>query len=144
MQIPLQITIRDIENSEALEAHIREKARKLDEYFQHIMSCRVVVELPHKHHNQGKKFNVRIDIGVPGSEIVVNRDQAEDVYVALRDAFDSAKRRVEDYARKIRGDVKTHQPKPARASPTPEEVEEEEMEELEDEGEIGGEGGAAR
>ncbi len=139
MQIPLQITIRDIENSEALEAHIREKAKKLDEYFQHIMSCRVVVELPHKHHTQGKKFNVRIDIGVPGSEIVVNRDQAEDVYVALRDAFDAAKRRTEDYARKIRGDVKTHQSKAPRA--TPEEAEEEELEELEDEGGIEGEGG---
>ncbi len=51
---------------------------------------------------------MRIDIGVPGGEIVVNRDHAEDVYVALRDAFDAAKRQVEDYARKIRGDVKTH------------------------------------
>ncbi|HEU0188950.1 MAG TPA: ribosome-associated translation inhibitor RaiA [Gallionella sp.] len=111
MQIPLQITIRDVEHSEALETHIRDKANKLDEFFQHIMSCRVVVEVPHKHHNQGKQFNVRIDIGVPGSEIVVNRDHAEDVYVALRDAFDAAKRRLEDYARKIRGDVKRHEPK---------------------------------
>jgi len=100
MNIPLQITIRDVEHSEALEAHIREKATKLDEFFKHIMSCRVVVEVPHKHHQQGKQFNVRIDIGVPGSEIVVNRDHAEDVYVALRDAFDAAKRRLEDYARK--------------------------------------------
>jgi ribosomal subunit interface protein len=111
MQIPLQITIRDMEHSDALETHIRDKANKLDEYFDRIMSCRVVVEMPHKHHHQGKQFNVRIDIGVPGSEIVVNRDHAEDVYVALRDAFDAAKRQLEDYARKIRGDVKTHQPK---------------------------------
>jgi ribosomal subunit interface protein len=108
MQIPLQITIRDIEHSEALEARIRSKAAKLDEFFSHIISCRVVVELPHKHHHQGKQFNVRIDIGVPGSEILVNRDHAEDVYVALRDAFDAAKRQLEDYARKVRGDVKTH------------------------------------
>lgn len=137
MQIPLQITVRDVENSEALETHIREKAKKLDEYFQHIMSCRVVVELPHKHHNQGKKFNVRIDIGVPGSEIVVNRDQAEDVYVALRDAFDAAKRRIEDYSRKIRGDVKSHQPK--FTGTTAEETEEPEIEDEEDEGEGEGE-----
>jgi len=54
------------------------------------MSCRVVVEIPHKHHHQGKQFNVRIDIGVPGDEIVINRDHHEDVYVALRDAFDAA------------------------------------------------------
>lgn len=111
MQIPLQITIRDIEHSEALETHIRDKAKKLDEFFDHIMSCRVVVEVPHKHHHQGKQFNVRIDIGVPGSEIVVNHDHAADVYVALRDAFDAAKRRLEDYAHKIRGDIKKHEPK---------------------------------
>ncbi|MGA7750486.1 MAG: ribosome-associated translation inhibitor RaiA [Gallionella sp.] len=111
MQIPLQITIRDMEHSDALEKHIRDKANKLDEFFDRIMSCRVVVEMPHKHRHQGKQFNVRIDIGVPGSEIAVNRDHAEDVYVALRDAFDAAKRQLEDYARKMRGSVKMHQPK---------------------------------
>lgn len=111
MQIPMQITIRDIEHSEALETHIRQKAQKLEEFFNHIMSCRVVVEMPHKHHNQGKQFNVRIDIGVPGSEIVVNRDHNEDVYIALRDAFNAAKRQLEDYVRKIQGKVKAHEPK---------------------------------
>lgn len=111
MQIPLQITIRDVEHSEALETHIRGKVEKLEEFFKHITSCRVVVEVPHKHHHQGKQFNVRIDIGVPGSEIVVNHDHDEDVYVALRDAFDAAKRRLEDYARKIRGDIKAHEPR---------------------------------
>ena len=111
MQIPMQITIRDVEHSEALETHIREKVNKLDEFFKNIMSCRVVVEMPHKHHHQGKQFNVRIDIGVPGNEIVVNRDHSEDVYIALRDAFDAAKRQLEDYARKVRGDVKKHEAK---------------------------------
>lgn len=111
MQIPLQITIRDVDHSEALETHIRDKANKLDEFFNHIMSCRVVVEMPHKHHHQGKQFNVRIDISVPGREIVVNRDHDEDVYVALRNGFDAAKRQLEDHARKIRGDIKTHEPK---------------------------------
>jgi len=110
MQTPLQITIRGTDHSDALETHIRDKVDKLEEFFDHIISCRVVVELPHKHQHQGKQFNVRIDIGVPGSEIAVNRDHAEDVYVALRDAFDAAKRKIEDYARKMRGDVKTHQP----------------------------------
>ena len=90
---------------------IRDKAKKLDEFFDRIMSCRVVVEAPHKHHHQGKQFNVRIDIGVPGSEIVVNRGHAEDVYVALRDAFDAAKRQLEEYARKLHGNVKAHKPK---------------------------------
>lgn len=111
MQTPLQITIRNIEPSEALEARIRDKAQKLEQFFKHILSCRVVVESPHKHHHQGKQFNVRIDIGVPGNELVVNRDHHEDVYVALRDAFDAAKRQLEDYARITRGDIKTHEPK---------------------------------
>jgi ribosomal subunit interface protein len=116
VQIPLQITIRDVDHSEALETRIRDKAQKLEEFFKHIMSCRVVVEAPHKHHHQGKQFNVRIDIGVPGSEIVVNRDHHEDVYVALRDAFDAAKRQLEDYARKMRGDIKTHEAKRSEES----------------------------
>jgi ribosomal subunit interface protein len=111
MQIPVQITIRDIDSSEALETHIRDKVKKLDEFFDHIMSCRVVVEMPHKHQRQGKQFNVRIDIGVAGGEIAVNRDHDEDVYVALRDGFDVAKRQLADYARKLRGDVKKHEPK---------------------------------
>jgi len=108
MQIPLQITLRGLEHSDALESHIRDKAKKLEEFFDHITSCRVLVEMPHKHHHQGKLYNIRIEISVPGYEIVANREYAEDVYVALRDAFDAAIRQLEDYARKIRGDVKKH------------------------------------
>jgi len=111
MQMPLQITIHNMDQSEAVEARIRAKAEKLDEFFQHIMSCRVTVELQDKHRHQGKQFTVRIDIKVPGNEIVVDRDHSEDVYVALRDAFDAAKRQLEDYSRKLRGDVKAHEPK---------------------------------
>lgn len=109
MQIPMQITLRNVDQSEALEAHIREKAKKLESFFEHIISCRVVVEMPHKHKHQGGAFNVRLDIGVPGREIVVNRDRHEDVYVALRDAFDAARRQLEDYLRRMRGETKTHQ-----------------------------------
>jgi len=123
MQIPLQITIRDVDHSEALETRIRAKVEKLEEFFKHIISCRVVVEVPHKHHHQGKQFNVRIDIGVPGNTIVLNRHQAEDVYVALRDAFDAAKRQLQEYSRVMRGDVKTHAPRrPATESAASESV----------------------
>lgn len=108
MKTPLQITFRDIEHSDAIEAHIREKAEKLETFFEPIMSCRVVVEMPHQHKHQGKAFNVRIDIGVPGSEIVVNRDNHEDVYVALRDAFDVARRQLDDYSRRLRRETKAH------------------------------------
>jgi ribosomal subunit interface protein len=108
MQIPLQITIHDMPPSEALEAHIRDKVQKLDLFFAHITSCRVMVEMPHKHQHQGKQFNVRIELDVPGNEIVVNRDHHEDVYVALRDAFDAAKRQLEDYVHRLRRETKTH------------------------------------
>lgn len=108
MKTPLQITYRGIEHSDALETHIREKAEKLETFFQPIMSCRVVVEIPHQHKHQGKTFNVRVDVGVPGSEIVVNRDNHEDVYVALRDAFDATKRQLDDYSRRLRRETKAH------------------------------------
>ena len=107
MRIPLQITIHGIEHSDVLEKHIHDGVDKLDEFFDRITSCRVAVELPHKHY-QDRQFNVRIDIGVPGSEIVVNRDHTEDVYVVLRDAFDAARRQLEDSAHKPRGDIRTH------------------------------------
>jgi ribosomal subunit interface protein len=109
MKLPLQITVRDIPQSGALEAAIREKAEKLDLFYPHIMACRVVVEMPAKHKHKGKEFTVRIDLTVPGSEIVINRDHHVDVYVALRDAFDVAKRQLEDYARRQRGEIKTHE-----------------------------------
>jgi hypothetical protein len=69
----------------------------------------VVVEMQHKHQNKGMQFNVRIDISVPENEIVISREHSEDVNVALRDAFNAAKRKVEDYACKVQGVVKTHE-----------------------------------
>jgi ribosomal subunit interface protein len=114
MQSQLKLTLHGVDHSEALESRIRTKVGKLEEFFSHITSCHVVVEMPHKHHHQGRLFNVRIDIGVPGNEIIVTRDQAEDVYVALRNAFDAAKRQLKDYASKLRGDVKKHELKRIR------------------------------
>ncbi len=108
MQSSLQITMRDMPNSAALEDHIRQKVAKLENFYPHLMGCRVVVEVPHKHKNQGRKFDVRLDITVPGGELVVNREADGDIYVALRDAFDAARRQIEDYGHRQRGDKKTH------------------------------------
>ncbi|MBN8774878.1 MAG: RNA polymerase subunit sigma-54 [Thiobacillus sp. 63-78] len=101
MKTPLQITFRDMPSSDALDTHIREKAQKLEQAFSDIVSCRVVVDQPAKHQQQGKLFNVRIDLGVPGKQIVVDKQENEDAYVALRDAFDAARRQLEDYARQL-------------------------------------------
>lgn len=110
MQLPVQITFRDIPRSEAVETAIREKVSRLDRFSGHIMSCRVTVGIIQKHKHQGKLFNIRVDLTLPGSEIVVNRDKAEDVFVAIRDAFDSVKRKLEEAVRQMRGDVKSHEP----------------------------------
>jgi ribosomal subunit interface protein len=106
MRLPLQITLRDIDHSDAVEQAIREKAEKLQQFHPNIMACRVTVEIPGKHKNHGKAFAVAIDVTVPGGEIVINRDRNEDLYVALRDAFDAARRQLEEHARKQRGEVK--------------------------------------
>ncbi len=137
MQIPVQITVRDMAHSEALDEHISAKAAKLEQYFSPITSCRVVVEAPHKHSHQGRQFVVRLDITVPGNEIVVNHEHDEDVYVALRDAFDAAKRRLEDYARIRRGETRTRQAGARRRRSTPAEEQGIEME-REQEGEQSG------
>jgi len=109
MKLPLQITFRDMSPSEALEAAIREKADKLDQFCSTIMSCRVTVGMVGKHKQQGREFFVRVDVTVPEKEIVATRDHHEDIYVALRDAFDQARRQLEEFARVRRGDVKTHE-----------------------------------
>jgi ribosomal subunit interface protein len=113
MQIPLQITFRGIPHSDAVEARIREKVAKLEKFHSHIMSCRVAVESEHQRHHQGNQYHIRIDITTPRKELVISREhhdrQAhEDIYVAIRDAFNAAARQLEDYARVQRGEVKTH------------------------------------
>jgi cold shock CspA family protein len=122
MQLPLQISFRHVEHSDGIEAIVREKAATLDTFAEHIMSCRVVVELAGKHHLRGNLYGVRIDITLPGGEIVVTREPSQHVeyrnfQVVLRDAFDSARRQLEDYVRRQRRDVKAHEPAPhARVS----------------------------
>ena len=114
MEMPLQISFQDMDASPAVEARIRKKADKLEKYFDRIISCRVVVEARHRHQHKGKLYNLRINLRVPGDDLMVDHagrlDQAhEDVYVAIRDAFDAITRRLEDHARKVRGDQKLHE-----------------------------------
>ena len=139
MKIPLQITFRHMPPTPAIEENIREKAAKLDELHDGIMGCRVAVEAPHRHHHKGKAYVVRIDLTVPGGELVVNREPKrlvpkkiplgaepekeltelhepskhaahEDLYVAIRDAFNAAGRKLQNHARRRRGKIKLHEP----------------------------------
>lgn len=109
MQIPLQITVRNLPHSEAIELDIRKKVEKLHLYNDRIMSCRVVIDAVQKHKHQGKEYLTRIDLTVPGAELVVNKHRHEDVYVAIRNAFNALQRQLESFSHKQRGDVKVHE-----------------------------------
>lgn len=131
MDTPIQITFRNMEPSEAVDRRIRSEAEKLEKYFDHITSCRVVIEVPHRHHARGRHFHLRIELGVPGREIIVTREPSlhrtmvrsrarrwrkrnelqamrRDPYIVIHDAFKEARRQVQDYIRQLRGDVKQH------------------------------------
>jgi cold shock CspA family protein/ribosome-associated translation inhibitor RaiA len=130
MQLTPTLTFRGVERTTALETEILTRLRKLETYYGGIMGCRVLVELVQRHHEAGNRYHVRIDLTVPGEEIVVRHEAglhatAQDVdaekitkvaesdperkhaRVAIREAFDVARRRLQDYARRQRGAVKT-------------------------------------
>ena len=117
MDLPAEISFKNMDRSEAVEARVRERVDKLKRHFERIDFCRVVVEAPHRRHYKGKAYHVRVVVGVPGQDVVISRDPGNnnahvDVYVAVRDAFDAAERRLEDFARRLRGDVKVHETPP--------------------------------
>ncbi|MBI5739274.1 MAG: ribosome-associated translation inhibitor RaiA [Nitrospirae bacterium] len=112
MEIPLQITSRDFELTEAMKSEIMEKADKLDKCYERIMRCRVIVEAPHRHQQEGRLYNVQIYLTVPGGELIVKREPNEDLYAAIRNSFENALRQLEDFARRQRGDVKRHEEPP--------------------------------
>lgn len=142
MERPLQITYRELMQSDALDRLIHEEVDKLERFFPRIISCHVMIERAYRHPKAGSPFHVRIELGLPGDRITVNsepnirttivgsdeqrvRKSAEvsgahkDAALAVRDAFHRAKRRIQDYSRLLRGEVKRHST-PAAASSTTE------------------------
>lgn len=107
MQIPLNLTTRRVELPPALDDLIRRKVEKLERFSDRIIRCDVVVEGPGERHESGGPYDVRLDISVPGSDLVVNQRTAETLRGAIEAAFDAAERQVEEYSRKQRGEVKT-------------------------------------
>jgi ribosomal subunit interface protein len=114
MQVPLEITFRDIDKSDAVEDHVRQYVQKLEKFCDHIDSCRVALEQPHRHSRHGSPYRVRIDLTVaPKHELVVTREAGEgsihdDLYKVVHDAFKVAERRVKKLNARQRGDVKRH------------------------------------
>jgi len=116
-EIPVMVTFKDMETSDAVEARIRERGQKLGRFLERITACRVVIAEAHRQHHKGTLFHVRVDLSVPDGEIVVNREPEldhahEDAYVAIRDAFDAAERQLRDW-------VGRHAKHGAKAHPTP-------------------------
>jgi cold shock CspA family protein len=131
--IPTQVTFRGLAHDDALEKEIRERVSWLEQFYEGIVRCRVLVEVPHRHRHDGRHFHVRIETTVPGGPpIVVNHEpslhgrlkdvddethrkehEIESVHrygsVAVHEAFDAARRRLEDFAREQRGTVKAHE-----------------------------------
>jgi cold shock CspA family protein len=135
MKSELQITFRDMEPVKHVEDWIRSEVVKLEILYGQVIGCRVALEVPHRHHRKGNAYHIRVDMTVPGGEIVVKREPSlrgqvrrsgelkvkkhvevniahKDLHAAIRDAFKAASRRLQDYARRQRGAIKTRSPLP--------------------------------
>ena len=113
MQVPLEVYFHNVDRSDAVEAEARARAHELERYVPSVISCRVTIEAPHRHSRKGEVYRVTVDVRVPGAEIVAGREHPdnpahEDVYVAMRDSFDAARRQLQDRLRVVRGRVKAH------------------------------------
>ena len=130
MKSQMQITFRNMKRSKEVEGWITDEVAKLETFYNRLMRCRVAVEIPHRHHKRGWPYHIRIDLTVPGGEIVVKREPSlnararrlgereskkqMEVHIshkqlrqAIDDAFKAAGRRLQDYGRRQRGDVKS-------------------------------------
>jgi ribosomal subunit interface protein len=115
--MPVRIHLLDMPRSEAVEEKIQARADRLARFSDEIQKCEVWLESPHGHHRKGRLYGIRIRLTVPGEEIMIElQPETDDVYVAIRDAFDAARRKLEDYERRRRGQLKAHPRAPGDAS----------------------------
>ncbi|MGA3000792.1 MAG: HPF/RaiA family ribosome-associated protein [Acetobacteraceae bacterium] len=110
----VQISFRGMEPSPAAEAQVQGRVDELEQFSDRISACRVVLETGDRHHRHGRIYHVRVDLTVAGGTVVANRDSGlnhahEDLHVAIRDAFDAARRRLQDHMRRLDGQTKQHE-----------------------------------
>ncbi|MBV9826771.1 MAG: HPF/RaiA family ribosome-associated protein [Alphaproteobacteria bacterium] len=117
MDSPVEIVFHNLQTSPALEADIRERVERLDKLYPRLIGCRVSVEKQHRHHQTGNSFDVHIELDVPGEKLMVTQDahhvrqkfaHADDLGLAVREAFRAAQRRLLDFKHKQQGVVKPH------------------------------------
>lgn len=114
MQKPLELTFREVPHTQKIEDLVNEKVRKLETVCGNIISCRVAVERPHRHHNNGNPYQIRIDLMVPPNhEIVVKKETTQNgkhdhLTTLIRDSFEAARRQLLEHMRILRNEVKNH------------------------------------
>ena len=118
MKLSAQITTRNISLDENSESTLRQKIAKLEQFCEDIISCRVLVEVPHRHKQHGIFYNVCIDLTIPGSEILVRREPRQDLSVAIRDAFEAARRQLLRHLSRNRRHIQKAEPTPGLARVT--------------------------
>jgi cold shock CspA family protein/ribosome-associated translation inhibitor RaiA len=117
MDTQLEISFVNTDRSAAVEKLVRQRTQALARHCDRLLKCRVVIEMVGRHHRKGRKFRARIDMKLPRRTIVVGKASEsapahEDIYLAVRHAFDAARRQAQDFARRRRGDVKSHEAPP--------------------------------
>ena len=109
--LPLQITLHHTTLSPDVERQVRARAERLARYYDRIAACRVTVDVPQtRRHSDAKRYGVRIALTVPGGKTVISRQPRADLMTEVQRAFDAARRRLQDRARHLRGEVKHHEP----------------------------------
>ncbi|TNF24042.1 MAG: ribosome-associated translation inhibitor RaiA [Deltaproteobacteria bacterium] len=111
MQVPLQIAWHDVHKSDAAEDDIRSQLASLEEQFDIIVGCRVTMELSHRHHKvKGNPLSVRAVFTVPQGEVAVHEDAngptPADLHLAIKGAFDAARKQLRTKQDRLRGEVK--------------------------------------
>lgn len=113
MAIEPQIAFRGMNPSPAAEAEIRRLSTELGRFSDRVVGCRVAVDAVTRRPRQGRIYQVTIELDVAGGRVVTRREPAEDhahedLHVAIRDAFDAARRRLQDHMRRMDGRTKQH------------------------------------
>ena len=99
MKNPVQISLRGIPHSDALETYIGQEVQRLDRVCNRIVSCHLIAE--HLQAPGRRQFVVRLNLTLAGTEVAVDRDHDTDVYMAVRSAFDAAAHQLQDYMRRV-------------------------------------------
>ena len=113
METGLEIAFHNMEPSPAIEARVRQRVAKLEQYFGRITSCRVIIDAPHRRHRKGKHYAVRLEANVPNAVFTIDREPGdvnahEDVYVAIRDAFDAIENKLKRWKETHTGRPEVH------------------------------------